>query len=202
MLKVYHAPNTRSIRVVWALEELGIPHEVKKLAFNPKELQSAEYLGVHPLGKVPAIQDDGFTMTESGAIVEYLVAKYGKGKLMPAYGSNEYGACLMWIHFAEATLTAPLGSIAQHSFALPQEKRLPQVVAMATEQVKRMLGIIDKELAGKEFILGKEFSAADIMLGYSVHLAKLLRMPVDDYANVAAYYARLASRPGLQKALA
>ena len=202
MLKIYHAKNTRSVRVVWLCEELGIPYELKVLNFSPDDLQSPDYLAIHPLGKVPAIDDDGLVLNESGAISQYLLEKFGKGRLEPKPGSTDRGKYLHWFHFAEATFMVPLGNIAQHSFIRPEDRRIPQVAAEAVESAKKMLGILDKELAGKEFICGKDFTAADIMLGYALLLCKMFGLLTDDYKNVGAYFERLASRPAFQKATA
>jgi glutathione S-transferase len=196
MLKIYHAKNTRSIRIVWLCEELGIPYELKTLNFSPEDLQSDAYLAVHPLGKVPSIDDDGLVLNESGAIVQYLLAKHGKGRLEPRPGTAEHGKYLHWFHFAEASFMVPLGNIAQHSFIRPEDKRIPQVAAEAVESAKKMLGILDKELAGKAF------TAADIMLGYSLLLGKMFGLLTGEYPNAAAYFARLAERPAFQKATA
>ena len=202
MLKVYHAKNTRSVRVVWLCEELGIPYELKVLNFSPADLQSPEYLAVHPLGKVPAIDDDGLVLNESGAILQYLMEKHGAGKLEPKPGSPARGRYLHWFQFAEATMMVPIGNIAQHSFIRPEDKRIPQVAAESVESTQKMLGILEKELAGKDYICGSEFTAADIMLGYDLLLCKLFGLLGDDLKNVNAYFGRLGSRPAFQKATA
>src|SRR5690606_27974191 len=161
MLKVYHAQNTRSVRIVWLCEELGIPYELKTLKFAPEDLQSETYLAIHPLGKVPSIDDDGLILNESGAIAQYLLAKHGKGRLEPKPGTDEFGKYLHWFHFAEATFMGPLGNIAQHSYIRPEDQRIPQVAAEAAEGAKKILGILDRELADKDYICGTEFTAAD-----------------------------------------
>ena len=107
MLKVYHAPNTRSLRVIWLLEEMGLPYEREMVEFTPANLQSPAYLAIHPLGKVPAIDDDGLILTESGAIVQYLLAKHPGSHLTPDIGTPAYGKYLQWLHFAEATVMPP-----------------------------------------------------------------------------------------------
>ena len=202
MLKIYHAKNTRSVRIVWLCEELGIPYELKTLNFSPDDLQSKAYLAVHPLGKVPSIDDDGLILNESGAIAQYLLAKHGKGRLEPKPGTADHGKYLQWFHFAEATFMVPLGNIAQHPFIRPEDKRIPQVAAEAVESAKKMLGVLEQELTGKDFICGKDFTAADIMLGYSLLLCKMFGLLTGEYPNTGAYFARLAARPAFQKATA
>ncbi len=94
MIKLYHSPRTRSVRIYWLLEEPGLPYELKTVDFTPETLKSSEYLQVNPLGKVPSIQDNGLTMFESGAILEYILEKYGKGRLAPAPGAPARGPFL------------------------------------------------------------------------------------------------------------
>ncbi|HMM13137.1 MAG TPA: glutathione S-transferase family protein [Parvibaculum sp.] len=202
MIKVYHAPNTRSVRIVWLLEELGLPYELKTLAFNPKDLQSEEYLAIHPFGQVPSIDEDGLILNESGAITQYILAKYAKGRLEPKTGTPEHARFLYWLHFAEATFMPPLGNIAQHAFIRPEADRIPQLVTESQAKAKKVLSVLDRELAGKPFICGNDFTAADTMLGYNLLLCKMFGLLSDDYPNVVAYFGRLAARPGFQKATA
>ena len=202
MLKVYHAPNTRSLRVIWLLEEMGLPYEREMVEFTPANLQSPAYLAVHPLGKVPAIDDDGLILTESGAIVQYLLAKHSGSHLTPDIGTPAYGKYLQWLHFAEATVMPPIGQIVQHTFRKPKEERLQSVIDESNATLGRYMTLLDKELANKEFICGDQFTAADIMLGYDLNLCKIIRFSLDPYPNVAAYFARLSARPAFQRATA
>lgn len=202
MIKLYHSPRTRSVRIYWLLEELGLPYQVETVAFNPEALKSPEYMKVHPLGKVPSIQDGELTMFESGAIVEYILETYGKGRLAPRVGTPARAAYLQWLHFAEATAMPPVADIAQHTFIKPESERIPAVVADAHKRAATVLGVLEGALTGKQFLLGSEFSAADVMMGYALLLAKWFGLLTDQYPNVAAYLERLEQRPGLQKALA
>lgn len=202
MLKIYHAKNTRSVRIVWLCEELGIPYELKTLNFAPADLQSEAYLAIHPLGKVPAVDEDGLILNESGAITQYLLAKYGNGRLEPKHGTPEHAKFLHWFHFAEATFMGPLGNIAQHAFIRPEADRIPQVAQEGQQNAKKMLDVLEKELAGKNYVCGSEFSAADIMLGYSLLLCKLFGLLTPAHPNVSAYFGRLSERPAFQKATA
>lgn len=202
MLTLFHAPASRSARVLWLIEELGLDCQVEKLAFGDGSMQSAKFLAVSPLGKVPALVDDGAALFESGAIVEYLLEKYGKGRLAPAIGTAQRGPFLQWVHWAEATFTNPLGDIIQHSFMLPQEQRVPAVVDFAKQRFLKALGVLEAALDGRDHLLGSEFSAADIMAGYTCQLAKMTGQLPADSPRVAAYLGRLAARPAFQKAYA
>jgi glutathione S-transferase len=199
MIKLYHAPRTRSTRVRWLLEELEIPYELETLAF-PDGLKSPEYLTINPLGKVPAIRDDGLTMCESGAIVEYLVETHGKGRLAPAPGTPGRGPYLQWLHFSEATALPPLSDMAQHMLFRPENERIPAVVEDGRARALVVLGVIESALAGKQYVLGNEFSAADVMLGYALLLMKWFGLLTEQYPNAAAYMSRLEERPAFQKA--
>jgi glutathione S-transferase len=201
MIKLYHSPRTRSVRIYWLLEELGLPYELKTVDFTPETLKSSEYLQVNPLGKVPSIQDNGLTMFESGAILEYILEKYGKGRLAPAPGTPARGPFLQWVHFAEATALPPLADMAQHTLFKPEAERIPAVVADGRDRTRAVLGVLETALNGKSYLLGNEFSAADIMMGYSVLLMKWFGLITDAHPNVAAYLARLEQRPALRKVL-
>lgn len=201
MLKVYHAPNTRSIRVLWLLEELGAPYEKAVVEFTPAYLQSPAHLAVHPLGKLPAIDDDGLILNESGAIVQYILAKHAGSHLEPRLGTPVYGKYLQWLHFAEASFMPPLSQYMQHTFRKPKEERVASVAEEAQGTLGKVLGVLDKNLSATPYICGDDFTAADVMLGYDLHLANLVRIPLDSHANVAAYFERLKARPAYQKAV-
>jgi glutathione S-transferase len=202
MITLYHSPRTRSVRIYWLLEELGVPYQLKTLEFTPETLKSSTYLQVNPLGKVPSIQDDGLTMFESGAILQYILEKYGRGRLAPAPGTPARGPFLQWVHFAEATALPPLADMAQHTMFKPEAERIPAVVADARNRVSAILGVLETALTGRPYLLGNEFSAADIMMGYSVLLMKWFGLITEAHPNVAAYMKRLEERPALRKVLA
>ncbi|HZR81522.1 MAG TPA: glutathione S-transferase family protein [Candidatus Binatia bacterium] len=198
MIKLYHAPMTRSLRVLWLLEELGVPYETVNLAF-PADLQKPDYLARSPLGKVPAIEDGDVRMVESGAIVEYLVEKYGGGRLAPPPGSPRRPEYLQWLHWAEATAMPSLGLYFQNIMIKPENERIPAAAEEAKTNIAKWLAVLDKHLAGRKFVAGDEFTAADVMLGYTVAGAKFSGMAAS-YPNVLAYAARLEERPAYQRA--
>lgn len=202
MITLYHSPRTRSVRILWLLEELGLPYELVTIPFRREHLRSPEYLKVHPLGRIPAIRDGELTMFESGAIVEYLLERYGQGRLTPPLGTPLRGLFLQWVYFAEATALPPLAEIAAHTFFKPEVERIPAVVADARARATGVIEVIEQALAGKPYLLGDEFSAADIMMGYSILLMKWFGVLTDACPNLVAYLGRLESRPAFQRALA
>jgi glutathione S-transferase len=200
MVTLFHSPRTRSLRVLWLLEELGIPYELRTLPFTPESLKSPEYLRINPLGKVPAIQDGDAQMFESGAIVEYLVEKYGNGRLAPAPGTPARAAYLQWIHFAEATAMPPISELAQHTMFKPEAERIAAIVPDAQARIQNWLTTVEAAMDGRDYLCGSELTAADVMLGYSLLLTKWFGL-LGDRPNLTAYLARLEARPALQKAL-
>jgi glutathione S-transferase len=200
MIKLYHSPGSRSLRVRWLLEELSLPYELVTMEFSPSALRSPEYLGRHPLGQVPAIEDGALVLFESGAILQHILDRYGDGGLLPPIGSDERSLCWQWFHFGEATLARHAGDIVKHRFTLPEPERVQAVVTIARKRLCDSLAVLESALDGREYILGSGFSAADIMLGYALILARRLRELPDDYENVVGYVHRLRSRPALARA--
>lgn len=196
VITIYHAPMSRSVRVRWVLEELGLPHHVAARAHA--ELKEPEHIALHPLGKVPVLTDGDLVLLESGAIVQYLLESYGHGRLEPARGSPARPGFLQWIHFAEATLMPPLSLILQHTRIRRPEDRIAALVPDATQIAQDALGVVEAALEGREWLTG-ELSAADIMMGYSVWLANVLQLVTKEFPNVKAYLARCNARPAFRR---
>lgn len=202
MITLYHAPLTRSLRVLWLLEELGLDYELKKMPFTPEALNDPDYRRHNPFGRVPALIDGNMSLFESGAIVEYLLARYGTSGLVPDTDSAMFGHYLQWFHFAEATLMPPLSAIAQHTVIRPEEQRIQAVAADGARMAGDMLAVLDDALSGKSFILGDPFTAADIMLGYCLILCEMFGLLSERTPHVSTYLARLKERPALAAAMA
>ena len=198
MITLYHVPLSRSLRVRWLLEELGLPYELATRSFA--ELKRPEHLALHPLGKVPVLSDGDLVLFESGAILQYLLERYGCGRLEPKPGTPERARYWQWFHYAEASVTPPLGLIVRHTVLLPESERIAAVVAGARAEAQRVLAPVERALAGQSWLL-PDFSPADIMLGYSVKLASLLRLLGEATPNLVAYLARCEERPAYQRAI-
>jgi glutathione S-transferase len=198
MLKLYHAPRTRSVRVRWLLEELGVPYDVVPVAFRPP---TGSFEQDTPSGKVPVLVDGDVTIGESGAIVEYVVERYGNGRLAPAVGSPLRAEYLQWIHYAEATAFPPLGIIVWHTLFRGDADKVPGVVDDARQRAGTALGVVERALAGKQHLLGAEFSAADVMMGFTLGAARMLGVLDARFPNLGAYMARLETRPAFQRAM-
>jgi len=201
MLTIYHAPGTRSIRVIWLCEELAIPYERVVVDFSPTYRASAEWRKLNPVGKVPALRDGDFTMFESGAMVEYIVERYGHGRLRPPPGTRAAAMYFQWSWFAEATFARPLGDIAQHTFVKPESERLPAVVEDGRARAFACMDALEAAVPGGAYLVDGTFSAADIMMGYTLILARRFKVLTNaSHPNVNAYMARLETHPGFIKA--
>ncbi|CAN7605580.1 glutathione S-transferase family protein [Caulobacter sp. LjRoot300] len=216
MIVVHHLNNSRSQRVLWLLEELGAPYEVRRYERDPKTmLAPPELLAVHPLGKSPIITDDGVTdgdktLAETGAIVEYLVETYGQGRLVPAAGTPERLRWTYWLHYAEGSAMSPL--LLKLVFtALPDRapgllKGLVRTIAAKAQsgfidlQLKSHIDYWEAELAKTEWFAGPDFTAADIMMSFPLE-AGAARAGAASRPHVKAFLDRIHARPAYRQAL-
>lgn len=196
MLKLFHVPGTRSTRIIWLCEELGIPLEIEPVSFSPEFRMSPEWLARNPVGKVPVLEDGELSMFESGAMIQYILDRYGNGQLQPAPGTPEHAVYLQWCWFGEATFARPLGEIVNHRRNFDPE--IPEVVDEMAGRALLCVAALDGALQGKDYLLG-DFSAADIMNGYCLMLCNRL-IPKHSYQTANQYWERLSVRPGALKA--
>jgi glutathione S-transferase len=196
MITLYHAPFSRSVRVLWLLEELGVPYQLRVL---PSIAATTPFSQETPSGKVPTIEDGALVMYESIAIMEYILEHYAEGQLSPARSSLRWGHFLQWLHYSESTAFPPLGYIARHTFALPARERIAESVRENRFLAAKVLEAPERVLAGSNYLLGQEFTAADIAMGYTVGTAKLLGL-LDALPHLDTYLGRLADRPAFQRA--
>ena len=194
MLRIYHAPGTRSVRPIWLCYELGIEVDVVTVPFTPEYLRSDEWRLISPAGKIPILQDGDLTMFESGAMMDYILDRYGNGRLRPVAGTPEFALHQQWSWFAESTLSRPLG---MGRIVRSSQEDIPKI---ATEKVEDCLHTVESALEGKDFLVG-EFSSADIMLGYSLELTRRFEILDDRFPNTLAYLERLISRDACVRTL-
>ncbi|MBI1683879.1 glutathione S-transferase [Caulobacter hibisci] len=211
MLVVHHLNNSRSQRVLWLLEELGVPYEVKRYERNLQTmLAPPELRAIHPLGKSPVITDGDKTIAETGAIVEYLLDTYGNGRLIPAPGTPERLRYTYWLHYAEGSAMTPL--LLKLVFnALPARspgllKPLVKAIAGKAQagfvdpQLKAHIDYWDAELAKSAWFAGAEFTAADVMMSFPLEAA-VSRAGAGSRPRVKAFLDRIHARPAYRKAL-
>lgn len=200
-LKVYHAPRTRSIRIVWALEELGLPYERIDQKLDRAYFRTPEWRAISPVGKVPVFYDGEERLIESVAVIHYLSEKYAEGSLARRPTDSDYGQFLQWLHFGEAGMGGYAGMLIGQTRILPPEQRLEPMKRWAVMESKNCCGFIEETLEGRDYILGDDFSLADISLGYILYL---IRMSGEAEAIMGArttlYLDRLMSRDAWKKA--
>ena len=200
MLKLHFAPNSRAGRIVWLLEELGLPYDINKMAFHPKDLKSPEHRARHPLGRVPVLDDGDVRIYESGAIVEYVLERHKNGGLKPAVDAPEYPAYLQWFHYSEGMVMPPVNTIVVQTMLLPPERRDETVLGQAQRLLGKALAPVDEQLEGRDYLIG-DFSAADVMLGHACFMSNRLGCVSDDMAHLKAYVGRIAERPAFKTAI-
>jgi glutathione S-transferase len=213
MIVVHHLNNSRSQRVLWLLEELGVPYEIKHYQRDKKTmLAPPELRAVHPLGKSPVVTDNGKTIAESGAIVEYLVDTYGQGRLKPPPGTDEALRYTYWLHFAEGSAMPPfliklivdrIESAKAPFFIRPISKAIAGRVrkGFLDRQIGSILEFIESELGKREWFAGNEFSAADIQMSFPCEVAAMRGGSGQARPKLAAFVERIHARPAYSRAL-
>ncbi len=200
MLKLHFAPNSRAGRIVWLLEELGLPYEINKMDFHPKALKSDEHRSRHPLGRVPVLDDGDTRLFESGAIVEYILERHKNGGLKPDPSATEFPDYLQWFHYCEGMVMPPINIIVVNTILLPPERQDPSALGQAQRLLAKALSPIDGALYGRDYLIGS-FSAADIMLGHACFMSNQLGYVSDDLVNLKAYVEKIANRSAFKTAI-
>jgi glutathione S-transferase len=198
-IRLWHCTDARSFRPLWALEELGLAYELTVMPFPPR-YRAKEYMAVNPLGTIPALQDGETFMTESAAIVQYLVTRYGPTPLSVGVDEPAYGAWLNWLHFGEATLTFPQTLVLRY-----RQFESGKAEVVADDYAKWFLArlrAVDRALESGDWLCAGRFTAADISVGYALLLAAQLGLDAGFAPQTAAYWARLQARPAFQAAKA
>jgi glutathione S-transferase len=213
MITVHHLNNSRSQRVLWLLEELGLKYEIKRYERDKKTmLAPASLRKVHPLGKSPVITEGKLTLAESGAIVEYLVERHGNGRLVPAPGTPERLRYTYWLHYAEGSLMPPL--LMKLVFDTIERSRMPffakpiaKAIARRTKStyvepnIKQHLDYLEGELGKHEWFAGDEFTAADVQMNFPLEAAAARGGLGADYPKLTAFLDRIHARPAYKRAL-
>ncbi len=198
MLKIYHVRGTRSVRPIWLCYELDLPIEIQTIDFSPDYRNTSPWRAISPAGKVPAMTDGGLTMFESGAMVEYILERYGNDRLRPSPGTPESAMHHQWCWFSEATLVRPLGL---YRMLRADADSSASLAAEAEAKALDCLAVVDAAIADREFLLGAAFSACDIMMGYSLQLMVGAKLLDDRHPHALAYLTRLKTRDACQRAM-
>jgi glutathione S-transferase len=213
MVVVHHLENSRSQRVLWLLEELGVPYEVKRYERDPKTMLAPPALkAVHPLGKSPVVTDGGLTVAESGAIVEYLVERYGQGRLAPPHGTSPGRIrYVYWLHYAEGSLmpllvmTLVLSRVPQAApfFIRPIANQIVGGVQglFLGPNLKLQLDYVERELERNAWFVGDEFTAADVQMSFPLEAAAARASQDAERPRIVAFLERIHARPAYRRAL-
>jgi len=199
MLQVHHLNNSRSQRILWLLEELGVPYEIVHYQrMQPVPLAPPELKKVHPLGKSPVITDDGNTIAESGAIVEYILEKYGDARMRPERGSPDHVKYIEWMHFAEGSAMLPL-LMALYMRMLGDAAMMlrPRIDG----EIANHLAYMESGLGEREFFVGNTLTGADIMLTFVLEAADTGGDGLKPYPALTRYLERMHERPAYQRAI-
>ncbi|MFO1245061.1 MAG: glutathione S-transferase [Ramlibacter sp.] len=213
MIVVHHLNNSRSQRVLWLLEELGLPYEIRRYERDRQSmLAPPELRQVHPLGKSPVITDGGFTLAESGAIVEYLIEQHGAGRLIPAAGTPERQRYRYWLHYAEGSAMPPL--LLKLVFDQIEKARMPWIArpiakaisaktksAFILPSIRQHLDYMEAELAARDWFAGDEFSGADIQMSFPLEAAAARGGLNASRPRLMDFLERIHARPAYQRAL-
>lgn len=192
-LKVYGFVNTRSLRVVWALEEAGLRYEYQCINLMQGAARSASFIAKNPGGKLPVLEVDGEHFSESTALVNLIAAQRPEAMLMPQGHNLTRARYDQWSQFAVCELEQPIWTMTKHKFALPEKLRCAEIFKSAAWEYQKALALLSEGLGGQDYILGESFTAADILLGHSLFWGEQFRQAVDQQ-NLRDYMARLRSR--------
>ncbi len=197
MIVVHHLNDSRSQRILWLLEELELPYQIKHYQRDADtRLAPPALKAVHPLGKSPVLTDDGQTVIESGAIVDYVIRHHGEGRLQPSIGWPEYEVYQQWLHYSEGSAMLPL--MLKLYVSRLGEAGAPLAPRIDSE-ISNHLGYVDASLEGREWLVGSELSGADIQMSFVGEAARGLRA---EYPNIDAWVKRFQARPAYRRALA
>ena len=200
MLVVHHLNESRSQRILWLLEELGAPYEI---AFHQRDAETRlappELIAVHPLGKSPVIVDDGRVVHESGAVIDYIIRKHGKGRMAPTPGTTEHEAYLQWLHYAEGSAMLPLMML---MYVIRLGEAGAPLHPRIESEIANHMSYVEGALDGRDYLLGSEPTGADVQMSFIPEVLKAFGK-LDAYPNMAAWIERIHARPawkaGLEK---
>jgi glutathione S-transferase len=201
MITIYHLSTSRSERIVWLMEELGLEYKLERFQREPNGAAPDALKAIHPLGKAPVIRDGETVLAESGAIVDYIVHRYGGDRLAVQPTAAEYARYLYWLHFAEGSLMS-LALIALVLSRVPEGSASPAGIRVVA-RMKQMLSFVDSELADGPYFAGAAFTAADVMMTFPFTTMRFfLDYDLAPFPNILAYLKRIEARPAYRKAMA
>ncbi len=200
-MKLYYCPMTRATRPRWLLEEVGSPYDLVRVDLGKGEHKRPEYQRIHPHGRVPALVDGDVTVFESSAICLYLADKFPDKKLAPALGSPARGPYYQWMVYAIATAEPPVLKVFLNTVRRPEAERNAAEAEAGRAEFQEVAALLTRVLDGRPFLLGDQFTAADVMVGSIVGWARGLKL-VENHPALKEYSRRLVERPAYKRATA
>ena len=198
MLTLHHLNDSRSHRILWLLEELGTPYEMVRYQRNGEtRLAPPELEKIHPLGKSPVIVDGDIRIAESGAIVDYVIRRYGKGAMMPARDSADYEAYNEWLHYSEGSAMLPL---MLNLYVSRLKEAGSPLHPRIDNEIKNHLGYTERALQGREFFVGQSLTGADIQMSFVAEMAKVFDR-LAPYPSFGAWLSRMHARPAFKRSV-
>ena len=197
-MKVYYAPQSRAVRTVWLLEEIGQPYTLEKFQLGQKEMRGPEYTRINPNGRVPTLVDGDVTLSESTAIAQYLAAKYAPA-LAPGPQEANFADFLQWLHYAEGMIMPPINNYVVETILLPPDRRNEEIAMRALKLLNRTLSAAEQHMEGRDFLSGG-FTIADTITGHAVIMARRLGADFSPLPNLSSYADRLEARPAFKAA--
>ena len=197
MITVHHLNDSRSQRILWLMEELGLPYEIKRYQRLPTRLAPPELAAIHPLGKSPVVTDGGKTIFESAAIIDYVIRRHANGRLQPDPATPAYDDYQMWLHYAEGSAMLPL---MLHLYVSRLGEGGAPLTPRIESEIANHLGYLDSHLKGRKFLLGDTFTGADIQMSFIPEIAEVFGKRAA-FPNLDAWIRRLHERPAYKKAL-
>ncbi len=198
MLKIYHVQGTRSVRPIWLCYELNLPLHIETIDFSQTYRDTPQWRAISPAGKVPVMTDTDVTLFESGAMIDFILERYANGRLHPPRGTAASAIHHQWCWFSEATLIRPLGI---NRILRTQASRGESLAADGLNKTHNALQAVEQALEGRNYLLGAEFGAADIMMGYSLVLLEKFKLLEDKFPNTQRYLDRLKGREHFARAM-
>ena len=199
-MKLYFAPKSRAVRTAWLLYELGLDFEVERFELGSKEMRSQEYMSVNPNARVPTLDDGDVRIAESGAIAQYLLARYGDGRFAPDISSPDFPLYLQWLHYGEGMIMGAMNNFVVETVFLPPEKSSKVHAERAFKLLGRYLLAVDAHLEGRDYLAG-DFSIADTITGHACYMSEWFGVDFSNMPNLVSYLNRIKARPAFQKAL-
>jgi glutathione S-transferase len=201
MITVHHLGVSQSERIVWLCEELSVPYNLKRYDRDPSGLAPAEYRKLHPMGIAPVITDGELVLAESGAIIEYIIAKYGNGRLTVAADKPNFAQYLFWFHFANGTvMPSELMAVIATMLGLPADNPIGKLLAARGDRAFRL---VEERLGQVNYFAGDELTAADIMMLFPLTTMRAFaKRDISALPNVRTYLARIGERPAYRRAMA